>query len=30
MDEVAEKAGTFGYVILTSHGRRYARIYRGG
>ncbi|MGE3150235.1 MAG: alanine racemase [Pseudorhodoplanes sp.] len=30
VDEVAEKAGTIGYEILTSLGRRYARIYRGG
>jgi alanine racemase len=29
-DEVAEAAGTIGYEILTSLGRRYHRVYRGG
>ncbi len=29
-DEVAEVAGTIGYEILTSLGRRYHRVYRGG
>jgi len=30
IDEVGARAGTIGYEILTSLGRRYARIYRGG
>jgi alanine racemase len=30
VDEVAERAGTIGYEVLTSLGNRYARIYRGG
>ena len=30
VDEVAERAGTIGYEILTSLGRRYARRYVGG
>ena len=30
VDEVAERAGTIGYEVLTSLGHRYARIYRGG
>ncbi len=30
VDEVAERAGTIGYEVLTSLGKRYARIYRGG
>jgi alanine racemase len=29
LDDVANKAGTIGYEILTSLGRRYHRIYRG-
>ena len=29
IDEVGERAGTIGYEILTSLGRRYARTYRG-
>jgi alanine racemase len=29
VDEVAERAGTIGYEILTSLGRRYPRAYRG-
>ncbi len=29
-DRVAEAAGTIGYEILTSLGRRYHRVYRGG
>jgi len=30
VDEVGRRAGTIGYEILTSLGRRYARRYRGG
>ncbi|MGO4705428.1 alanine racemase [Microvirga sp. 2MCAF38] len=30
VDEVGRRAGTIGYEILTSLGRRYARHYRGG
>jgi len=30
VDDVADKAGTIGYEILTSLGRRYHRAYRGG
>ncbi|WP_112663668.1 alanine racemase [Microvirga flavescens] len=30
IDEVGRRAGTIGYEILTSLGRRYARHYRGG
>ncbi len=30
VDAVAEAAGTIGYEVLTSLGRRYHRIYRGG
>ena len=30
VDEVAAAAGTIGYEILTSLGRRYERVYRGG
>jgi alanine racemase len=30
VDEVGRRAGTIGYEILTSLGRRYARAYRGG
>jgi alanine racemase len=30
VDELAAHAGTIGYEILTSLGRRYARVYRGG
>ena len=30
LDEVARRAGTIGYEILTSLGRRYARTYAGG
>jgi alanine racemase len=29
IDEVGRRAGTIGYEILTSLGRRYARTYRG-
>jgi alanine racemase len=29
VDEFAERAGTIGYEVLTSLGRRYRRIYRG-
>lgn len=29
IDEFGERAGTIGYEILTSLGRRYARVYRG-
>jgi len=29
IDEVGERAGTIGYEILTSLGRRYARTYSG-
>ena len=30
VDDLAERAGTIGYEILTSLGRRYHRVYRGG
>jgi alanine racemase len=30
VDELAAHAGTIGYEILTSLGRRYVRVYRGG
>lgn len=30
VDDLANKAGTIGYEILTSLGRRYHRVYRGG
>lgn len=30
VDEVAERAGTIGYEVLTALGRRYARVYRHG
>lgn len=30
IDEVGARAGTIGYEILTSLGRRYRRVYRGG
>jgi alanine racemase len=30
VDDVAARAATIGYEVLTSLGRRYARIYRGG
>ena len=30
IDDLAEEAGTIGYEILTSLGRRYAREYTGG
>ena len=30
VDELAHHFGTIGYEVLTSLGRRYARIYRGG
>jgi alanine racemase len=30
VDQVAARLGTIGYEVLTSLGRRYARIYRGG
>jgi alanine racemase len=29
VDDLADRAGTIGYDILTSLGRRYRRIYRG-
>ena len=29
LDDVGNKAGTIGYEILTSLGRRYHRVYRG-
>jgi len=29
VDDAADKAGTIGYEILTSLGRRYCRVYRG-
>ena len=28
VDDLAERAGTIGYEVLTSLGRRYRRIYR--
>jgi alanine racemase len=30
VDELAHHFGTIGYEVLTSLGKRYARIYRGG
>jgi alanine racemase len=30
VDAVANAAGTIGYEVLTSLGRRYHRVYRGG
>ncbi len=30
VDELAHHFGTIGYEVLTSLGRRYARIYKGG
>ena len=30
VDELAHHIGTIGYEVLTSLGRRYARIYKGG
>jgi len=30
VDEVAHHFGTIGYEVLTSLGKRYARIYKGG
>jgi alanine racemase len=30
VDELAHHFGTIGYELLTSLGRRYARIYKGG
>ncbi len=30
VDDMAERAGTNGYNILTNLGRRFHRIYRGG
>lgn len=30
VDELADSAGTIGYEVLTSLGRRYHRVYRGG
>jgi alanine racemase len=30
VDAVGEMMGTIGYEVLTSLGRRYARIYKGG
>jgi alanine racemase len=30
VDDLASHAGTIGYEVLTSLGRRYHRIYRGG
>jgi alanine racemase len=30
VDELAHHFGTIGYEVLTSLGRRYARVYRGG
>jgi alanine racemase len=29
VDDLADRAGTIGYEVLTSLGRRYRRIYRG-
>jgi alanine racemase len=29
VDDLAERAGTIGYEVLTSLGRRYRRVYRG-
>jgi alanine racemase len=30
VDELAHHFGTIGYEVLTSLGRRYARVYKGG
>jgi alanine racemase len=30
VDEVAHHFGTIGYEVLTSLGRRFARVYKGG
>ena len=30
VDELAHHFGTIGYEVLTSLGKRYARIYKGG
>jgi len=30
VDELAHHFGTTGYEVLTSLGRRYARVYKGG
>ena len=30
VDELAHHFGTIGYEVMTSLGRRYARIYKGG
>jgi alanine racemase len=30
IDELAHHYGTIGYEVLTSLGRRYARVYKGG
>jgi alanine racemase len=29
-DDIAARCGTIGYEVLTSLGRRYHRVYRGG